>query len=344
MNQPAFTTDQQRQLPPDWVPGQFPLRNAWLPVSNSRHVGKRPTWRTLHSRPVFLWREQARLMATEFHPARQGDKLKAASEFTGGSGHYPVLERYGLVWVWYGNPDDAHESLIPNVPYLPVEGGLPAYMSGHLHLNSCSELAMENLLDLTHSDFVHANLIGDEISEQDEITVETTSETITMVRTCRGKTAAPIMQKAGGIKAKTQDLRSTIHIYVRSHVALVYSRFSPGFDVPLLHCSTPESRNSCRVNFIMNTGAAKAPFRYVMPQAGYMVGAQDNSMLRPQAPRYHEPVERRDLNSRFDAATTRYRHLVQQLNARQQQGDFAYGSDANISGDKSALLRIGMPI
>src|SRR3546814_10174404 len=101
---------------------------------------------------------------------------------------------------------------------------------------------------LTHSDFLHEDLIGDPISDDDVITVESTSETITMVRTCRNKTAAPIMRKAAGIKEKTQNVRFTIHIYIRSHVAAIFSRFEPGMDVRLLHCSTPETRDSNTIN------------------------------------------------------------------------------------------------
>src|SRR3546814_17925709 len=100
---------------------------------------------------------------------------------------------------------------------MPLDGDLPAYMRCQSRLHCCAELTMENLMDLTHSDFLHEDLIGDPISDDDVITVESTSETITMVRTCRNKTAAPIMRKAAGIKEKTQNVRFTIHIYIRRH-------------------------------------------------------------------------------------------------------------------------------
>jgi phenylpropionate dioxygenase-like ring-hydroxylating dioxygenase large terminal subunit len=328
----------------DWVPGRTPMRDAWIPVAHSAHISTKPTWRPLHSRRYFLWREQGTLRSSEFHPSELSKNRSAASEFTGGTGYYPVYEQYGMVWGWYGNPDNARTSLLPNLPHMPLDGNLPGYMRGQTRLHSCAELTMENLMDLTHTDFLHADLTGDRISDDDVVTVDSTSETITMVRTCRNKTAAPIMQKAAGVKAKKQNVRFTIHLYIRSHVAAIYSRFEPGLDVKLLHCSTPETRDTNTVNFIQNTTHARAPYRYLFPWASYKVGPQDDYVLRPQAPRYHHAIERRDLHSRFDTASVRYRSLVEKILERQRRGDYSYESDDLISGDKSRALNIGVPV
>ncbi len=334
----------ERKILRDWVPGRTPMRDAWIPIAHAAHVTAQPTWRPLHSLRYYLWREQGSLHAAEFHPRELAVRRAEASVFTGGTGLYPVAERYGMIWVWYGNPENARESLLPNLPHLPIDGGLPAYMRGQTRINSCAELTMENLMDLTHTDFVHADLLGDPIADSDVVTVDSTSETITMVRTCHNKAVAPLMQKAAGIKATTQNVRFTIHIYVRSHVAAIFSRFEPGLDVRLLHCSTPETRDSNRVNFIQNTESAKRPWRYVFPLASYKIGAQDDYVLRPQAARYHEAIDRRDLHSRFDTASVRYRFLVEQILERQSRGDYSYESDDLISGDKSDILGMHRPV
>ncbi|MDB6062937.1 MAG: Oxygenase [Verrucomicrobiaceae bacterium] len=327
----------------DWVPGRMPMRDAWIPIGHSIHITDQITWRPLHSLRYFLWREQGVLKAAEFHPSELAQKSAQVSAFTK-NGFYPIIERYGMIWVWYGNPANARESLLPNLPHMPLDGNLPGYMRGQTRLHSCAELAMENLMDLTHSDFLHADLLGDSISDEDVVTVDSTSETITMVRTCRNKVAAPIMQKAAGIKAKTQNVRFTIHIYIRSHVAAIYSKFEPGLEVKLLHCSTPETRNSNTVNFIQNTTDARPPYRYIFPLASYKIGPQDDFALRPQGPRYFQEIERRDLHSRFDVASARYRFLVEQILERQSRGDYSYESDEIISGDKSEVLGIGRPV
>lgn len=325
----------------DWVPGQTPMRDAWIPIAHSVHITDNVSWRPLHSRRYYLWREQGHIRAASTSPVASGAEV---SLYTDERGCYPVVERYGMVWVWYGNPDNARLSLVPNLPHLPEDGNLPGYMRGQTRLHCCSELAMENLMDLTHADFVHSDLLGDSLTDDDVVTVDSTSETITMVRTCLNKSAAPIQQRAAGIKADRQNVRFTIHIYVRSHVAAIHSRFEPGLEVNMVHCSTPETRDSNRVNFIQNTSQARRPYRWLFPFASHKIAAQDDYALKPQAPRYHQQIRRRDMHSRFDTASIRYRQLVQDILARQADGDFSYESDALISGDKSSVLGMGKPI
>ena len=114
--QTAASNDNTPLVSAEWIPGQHALRDTWFPIAHSPHVSERPIRRIIHSQPYYLWREGNNVKAAEYAP---NASIKKTSEFTAGSGFYPVLERYGYVWVWYGNPDNASEELIPNVPYLP---------------------------------------------------------------------------------------------------------------------------------------------------------------------------------------------------------------------------------
>lgn len=328
----------------DWVPARVPIRDAWIPVGHAVDFGKQPTSRILHSARCFIWREGGKLVASAFHPAAVERESTWAPDLTLQGGRLPVVEQSGLVWIWYGDPANARLTLVPALPQLPIDGGLPWYMRGQTRMHCSSELTMENLMDLTHADYLHTDILGDPIADDDEITVEYTSETITMRRTCINKQVAPIMQKAAGITAKTQNVRFTTHIYIRSHVACIYSRFEPGMDVRMVHCSTPETRDSNTVNYLHDTSNARRPYRYLFPLASYKITAQDDYALAPQAPRYHHQVRRRDLHSRFDAASIRYRQLVEDIIQRQQRGDYSYESDELISGDKRDLLGMDRPV
>lgn len=330
--------DTNKILLRDWVPGEYALRDAWFPVALSRHVTDKPIRRHVHSQPYYLWRNRGQLEVLEFHPRDFQRMARFAGELTAGSGRYPALERYGYVWAWYGNPANANEALIPQVPYLPTEGGLPDWFSGTVRFDCCSDLSLENLIDLTHADFLHANVVGSEESESDEVTVESTSETVTMIRTTRRKTAAPVMRMFGGIKEKTQDVRAVIHVHLRSRVALAYGQYRPGFDIPLFHPCVPVARNRCRLDFCFNVSKAPWFFRQIMPQSSYIVSLQDNIMTRPQNPRYAEPSDRRDLHSRFDSPGMRYRFQMQQLAIRQAAGDFSYLADGDPARDVRELL------
>ncbi|MDB5886928.1 MAG: hypothetical protein JWR74_3099, partial [Polaromonas sp.] len=192
----------------DWTPINYDLRDTWFPVSHSRDVGERPIRRIIHAQLYFLWRQHGRPMAAEFPPDQPERLRPQASAFTGGSGFYPVVERYGYLWAWYGNPEHADARMIPHIPFLPLDGSLPGYTQRTVRFDTTSALSVENLIDLTHADFLHANTIGDGISESDVVEVEWTSETVTRTRTVTQKSVAPIMRWVGGVRAKFQDFRA----------------------------------------------------------------------------------------------------------------------------------------
>ena len=322
----------------EWTPSEIVLRDAWFPVAHVETVKARPIRRLVHSQPYYVWRDRDRMRASERHP--QAALINHAFSAFSQDGEYPLVERYGYAWVWYGDPAAADASLIPDVPFLPPGGGLPAYTRGTVRFDCSSHLSLENLIDLTHADFLHANVVGDEISEEDGIEVLSTSETVTMIRTSAGKSVAPVMRWVGGVRAKFQDVRAVIHVHLRNGVALAYGRYRPGFDVPLFHPCVPESRDRCRLPFTFNTTKAPGLFRYVMPQSSYIISRQDNSMVKPQAPLYAQLAGRADLHSRFDGADTRYRFQVTKLAERQAAGDFTYLPDGDPGRDVSELLGI----
>ncbi len=322
----------------DWTPVNYDLRDTWFPVSHSRDVTERPIRRIIHAQAYFLWRDNGRPCAAEFRPDQLPARKHQASAFTGGSGHYPVVERYGYIWAWYGNPDNADVALLPHIPFLPLDGSLPGYTQRTVRFDASSALSVENLIDLTHADFLHANTIGDGISDSDEVEVEWTSETITRTRTVTQKSVAPIMRWVGGVRARFQDFRAVLHVHLRSNVCVSYPRFRPGYDVPNLQPFLPVGRHRSRGDVTFNTTAAPAPFRYVMPRIAFIIQPQDNSLVRPQNPCYFDPGDRPDLHSRFDTPGTRYRFQMEQLAARQRRNDFAYGADADPGRDITTLL------
>lgn len=71
---------------------------------------------------------------------------------------YPVTEKGSWVWVWMGNPEKADPALIP-----PVRGfDAPEWVlkSGELDYDAPYDLINDNLLDLSHLAYVHADSFG----------------------------------------------------------------------------------------------------------------------------------------------------------------------------------------
>ncbi|WP_454882539.1 oxygenase [Sphingomonas oryzagri] len=318
----------------NWVPHDIVMRDAWFPIAHAPHVGKKPLRRAIYSHPYFVWRENGVAVASEFHPNEIATREKSA--YTDAAGRYPVMEHYGVIWAWFGNPKAADPAHLPSLPFLPPNGGLPGYMTATVRFDCSAPISLENLIDLTHADFLHADVVGDEKSDSETIETFYDSETITMVRTCINKSVAPVMKFFSGIRQPTQNIRQVIRIYLRSHAAIAYGRFTPGDDVPLFHPCTPETRDRTRMEMVMNTSNAGFMFRHIMPKAGYKVSRQDSSMTSPQSPRYMAQTSRKDLHSKFDQPGQRYRLLMMDIADRQKAGDFDYRD--NVSADCSDII------
>ncbi len=86
---------------------------------------------------------------------------------------YPVVERDRIVWIWMGDPRTANESLIPDFGWL---GELDTYAYTALSKMEQSvdyELVLDNLMDLSHGQFLHPTTLGNEAFATG--TTETTS-------------------------------------------------------------------------------------------------------------------------------------------------------------------------
>jgi hypothetical protein len=312
-------------------PGSFALRDAWFPLVHAARVRKRPVRRPVHGQPVFFWRDRGSVRATAASPYdRERGRLRA-SELTNADGEYPTIERYGYVWVWYGDPASASPDLVPNVPHIPLEG-LPVRMQGNVVFDCSYELVCENLLDLTHADYLHSALTGDPLGENDQITVDSTSETVTMVRTASNR-PVPKLQRPFVRGAETQDVRLTTLVHVRSGVCILHGDYTPGISVRMLHPVNPESATRCRTNVTYNPQHCPTLMRNMFPLTSHMVGRQDNWAMRKQNGSYIRGDDLKDLNSRFDRAAVRYRRVYQDLVTRQQRGDTSYLPDGDPGRD-----------
>jgi len=85
---------------------------------------------------------------------------------------FPVIERYGFVWVWPGDPAQADAAKLHHLEW--AESDQWAYGGGLFHIDCDYRLMIDNLMDLTHETYVHASSIGQK--EIDEAPVSTRSE------------------------------------------------------------------------------------------------------------------------------------------------------------------------
>src|SRR5207244_3380612 len=73
---------------------------------------------------------------------------------------YPVVERYGILWVWLGEVEKSDDATIPNYAFLADPKRTT--VAGYMHTKANYQLAIDNLTDLTHIQFVHGEYQGSE--------------------------------------------------------------------------------------------------------------------------------------------------------------------------------------
>jgi phenylpropionate dioxygenase-like ring-hydroxylating dioxygenase large terminal subunit len=167
------------------IPHAF-LRNAWYPIAWAGEIADQPFGRTVLSEPIVLFRQDTGELSAvggrcphRFAPLRLGKVIDNRIEcpyhglMFDGNGRcvvnphdsflpkasvrsYPLIERYGLVWLWMGYPERVDKSLIPDFNFIDD----PAYehVSGTVYGEGHYELYSDNILDLSHAAYLHSGL------------------------------------------------------------------------------------------------------------------------------------------------------------------------------------------
>jgi phenylpropionate dioxygenase-like ring-hydroxylating dioxygenase large terminal subunit len=192
------------------------LRNTWYVAMWSRDLaGSKPLARTLLNEPIVFFRKEDGQVAalTDRCPHRfallsmgrvlPGDRLEcpyhglqfgadgACVHNPHGGGAippaarvraYPVIEKHSLLWIWMGERP-ADPSSIPD--YSCFDGADPVRVTerDYLRMNASCELVMNNLLDTSHTSYVHAGILGggDTVTAQTEAREEGGMVTISRV-------------------------------------------------------------------------------------------------------------------------------------------------------------------
>ena len=168
--------------------GNF-LHNAWYVAAEAEEIGREPFGRILLNQPVVIYRrEDGTAVALEDTcPHRraplsegtlQGDNIQCPyhgivfdcagkAVWVQGADRihssmkvrvYPLAERYGWLWIWMGDPVLADEAQIFDASKCADPEW--ATIKGMMHCKAGAMVAIDNLMDLSHTAFVHAGTVG----------------------------------------------------------------------------------------------------------------------------------------------------------------------------------------
>jgi phenylpropionate dioxygenase-like ring-hydroxylating dioxygenase large terminal subunit len=197
------------------------LENTWYAAAWSYELAAEPYARTLLGQPIVMFRTNARIVALgnrcphrfaplhlgkvidetlqcpyhglRFGPSGQcvhnphgGGKALAAAQVRS----YPVEERHGLIWIWMGDPASADPARVPDLVYLSDSSRYTTLQGSYLHIAAHYELVTDNLLDLSHVEFLHRDSFGTDSLSSGEHSVSVTDNTVYSNRACHS-VAAP---------------------------------------------------------------------------------------------------------------------------------------------------------
>lgn len=169
---------------------------------------------------------------------------------------YPIEERYGLVWIWMGNPALADASEIFEIPEFDnPDWGMN---KGKALSIDCNYLYVtDNLLDPTHVAWVHQSSFGQAATKDTPLRIKKQDEGVTVWRWMMDVEPAPFYKKVVEFEGNCDRLQ---HYEVRypSH-ALVKAVFTPAgtggvdgqlhektFIMDSYNFMTPETEDSTR--------------------------------------------------------------------------------------------------
>lgn len=101
---------------------------------------------------------------------------------------WPISEQAGLLWIWMGDPDRAADTGIP--AFEQVDPASHHIRHGYLHGRAHYELMTDNILDLSHIEFLHPGL-GTEAVSRAKVEVRQENDAIITVRQMRDELLPP---------------------------------------------------------------------------------------------------------------------------------------------------------
>jgi len=138
---------------------------------------------------------------------------------------FPVLERYGLVFVWMGQARRADPALLPEIPqYGRPEWGLSR---GYSFFRSGYQNITDNLVDPAHTSFVHAASIGNAAAEEVPLRTELEGDVLSVGRWIENAAPVPVIARFTRSQAN-MDRWQIYHLKAPCTSWVDFGAFAPG--------------------------------------------------------------------------------------------------------------------
>ncbi len=338
------------------------VHNSWYVAAWDREVTREPMARTYLNQPVTLFRrEDGTPVALEdrcchrHYPLSQskveGDHIRCGYhgllfdsagvciEIPGQDRiphdarvrAYPVVEKYGWVWIWMGDPALADVGTLPDWWWCEHKDW--AFTKPDFLYIPCNyQLVTDNLLDVTHLAYVHASSIGTAAITEFPIQVDRSDAHVRMTRWVVDRPAPPMYQTFGQFpgtadRGQIVEFRPPVFTVNFAQVADHGTGAPEGqqgtrrIDLMALSAPTPETETSTHYffGFVRNFGLEDPRLEQMMAVNFVNVFKEDVGVLTAQQMRMSSMPDAPQIDIRVDIPPNAARRIVSQLRAAERQ-------------------------
>lgn len=166
---------------------------------------------------------------------------------------FPASERYGGLWIWLGDNEKADDSTIPDFAFLVDPRRATVY--GAMLTKANYQLAIDNLTDLTHVQFVHGEFQASEAYPRLKTEVKEEGGAIYSHLTFPNGRPPKFYHNALADISRPIDLVYDVRWNAPASARLRVSGFEPDdrstplFEIQSAHIVTPETETTCHYFF-----------------------------------------------------------------------------------------------
>jgi phenylpropionate dioxygenase-like ring-hydroxylating dioxygenase large terminal subunit len=178
--------------------------------------------------------------------SRSGDAHAAVSESVDGR-RIAVEPRYRAIWIWLGDTADGDPSLIPD--FSCFDGVKEtAFACGILPTAANYELLSDNILDLSHADFLHPTTLGGGAMTRSTPKIQRDGASLTVTWDASNDTALPVFDRMLPKPGQPAHVRISVRwhpaavMLLRAQAAPAGEPLEKWFDVHAAHVMTPKDQ------------------------------------------------------------------------------------------------------
>ena len=163
--------------------------------------------------------------------------------------------RHGIIWVWMGDARAADPTTIPDYAWFAPDNPRYAVVRGSLSIKADYRLVIDNLLDLSHAEYLHANTVGTSGSAGSvKSSVVIGEAQVTVLRKVMNLVPSPVWRNVWKHSERI-DQESNMTWRAPCNLLLDLAVMVPdqpriaGGHLPSAHLLTPETTDSTRYHF-----------------------------------------------------------------------------------------------